>query len=203
MKNADDFDEIAKTRTHAGSHRKAVSAWSTLWPFALAIILAPLLAWGAITLMSHRGVENPFAHDENTTADATPGGDESSDEPDEDPSGEASDPATDEPTSEEPTTEEPSNAGVDGVVYDAEISILNGTGQQGYAAQIEAQLAAEGYTGTTIGDYASPRPAVATIYFASAEFYDTAQNLAQLLQIDMWAESPGAVGAADIVIVLR
>ena len=196
MKNVDDFDEIAATRTHAGSHRKARSPWATLWPFALAIVLAPLLAWGAIALMSHRGVSNPLAGDETVTETATP-----SAEPTETAT-ESEDPETATPT-EEPTTEEPSNAGVEGVVYDADISILNGTGQQGYAAQIQTQLAAEGYTVMSIGNYSSPRPTVATIYFSSPEFYDTAQNLAHLLQIDMWAESPGAVGASDIVIVLR
>lgn len=45
----DEFDRAAATQP-AGAHRQPVSRLKLAWPFLAAIILAPLLAWGAVTL---------------------------------------------------------------------------------------------------------------------------------------------------------
>lgn len=193
----DDFDELARQRSHAGAHRKPRNSWKNAIPFLIAIIVAPILAWGTIYVMSHKGISNPLVSGEETTTSPQTIASDTEDPTEEETTVEET---TEEPTEEESTEETPSE---DGINFDVTITVLNGTSIGGLAGETAAQLNAEGFNNTTTGDYTSPRPTVPTLYFRDASLYDTAQRLAEILGIDMWAESAGATGTSDIVVVLR
>ncbi|MEZ7897626.1 MAG: LytR C-terminal domain-containing protein [Flaviflexus sp.] len=220
----DEFDELADSRHMRGSHRKKRSPLRFLIPFGSVIIIAPLLGWGVVELMSQDGMTNPFikesteaATDNTTPTDAST---DSTDEPTDDettvPGDDQTDGSTDEPTDgatgeETPTVGETEEVPSDietlppvaGVAYDSSILLYNGTGVPDGADQALNTLQVAGYTNVTVEDYAAANPATTALYFASNDLYGTAQNLAQNLVIDYWAESAGMTGGNDILIVLR
>lgn len=56
----DEFDRAADTQP-AGAHRQPVSRLKLAWPFLVAIILAPLLAWAVVTLFLTDSEQSPEA----------------------------------------------------------------------------------------------------------------------------------------------
>lgn len=208
----DEFDELADQRTLRGSHRRRQHWLVKAAPLLAALIIGPAAGWGVVVLMSQDGIANPFITVENqeTTEEPTDDVTEDPTDPAEDDTEELT--PTEEPTTEEPTedlteesTEEPIEtlAPVPGVIYDASINLYNGTGIPTGTDPAESSLLIAGYTELDGGDYASATPANSAIYFASADLYATAQNIAQTLNIDFWAENAGLAGDADIVIIIR
>lgn len=206
----DEFSELARERKMQGVHRKRRSPWLTALPILLVLIVAPALGWLTVELASQDVLPLPSAssskdaeptEDPTTIATEEPSA-EPSEDPSADPSAEPSGEPSEEPSSEpsEEPSEDPEEAGIS---YDAQITVLNGSGIPGHAAETAGQLEAAGYTNVETGNYSSTIPETSAIYFAGPELYDTAQNLAGTLLIDLWAENPGAVGTSDIVIVLR
>lgn len=206
----DEFDVSGRDRTPQGVHRRPRSLWRTLLPLIAVVVIAPLLAWGAVALVSSTGGESPgpAANPTQTagptggatgtaTADGgatTPGGDET-------PAGgeEPSDGASEEPTDETDDEESPGADVQDG----ASIVVLNGAGIGGLAGTAATELTAEGFTGASAADYASGAPATTTLYYNDAELLATAQRVGEILGITNLVESPGATQTVDIAIVLR
>ena len=210
----DEFDELAEKRTLRGSHRRRRHWLTKAGPLIAALIIGPAAGWGVVELMSQDGIANPFITDE---ADETPDAptDEPTDEvtedvtedPTEDITEDVTEDATDDVT-EDPTdepTEDPIETlpPVPGVTYDASINLYNGTGIPTGTDPAESSLLIAGYTEIDGGDYSSATPAQNAIYFANPELYATAQNIAQTLNIDFWAQNAAMTGDADIVIIIR
>lgn len=208
----DEFDELADERSLRGSHRRKRHWFVTLAPILAAVIIAPLAGWGIVELMSQDGIANPFvtheAEEETTepepseTVEPTPTETEPTEgatvEPTEDTAEETEDPGEPE-TTEAVETLPP----VPGVVYDASIQLMDGTGAPNGTDPAESSLLIAGFTNIDGGDYAGGSPAVSAIYFSSPDLYTTAQNISRTLNIDFWAENSAMTGGSDILIIIR
>ncbi|WP_123915108.1 LytR C-terminal domain-containing protein [Georgenia muralis] len=201
----DEFDVAGRDRAPEGVHRSPRPLWRALLPVVAVIVLAPLLAWGAISLLG--GGEDPTAAPTvaaTSTAVATEGGTDSATE-----GATEGGTATAEPTggaSEEPTggaaTQTPEETEpAAGVELGTPIAVLNGAGVGGLAGQVVDQLAAEGFTGGIPDNYASATPATTTLYYNNAGLQATAEEVASVLGITNLVESASATQA--IAIVLR
>lgn len=198
----DEFDVAGRDRTPQGVHRGPRSLMRTLLPILAVVVLAPLLAWGAISLLGDDGEPAPVA-----TTPAAQGSAEVTGEPTEGDAGETGgepaeeQPTEAEPTEEEPTEEETTEEPVGQVEYGTAIAVLNGAGINGLAGDVVGTLAAEGFTGGVADDYASGAPATTTLYYNNAGLQATAEEVARILNIGTVVESSSATQA--IAIVLR
>lgn len=194
----DEFDAAGRERGPRGSHRRPRPLWRTLLPFLVVIIAAPLLAWGAVSVLSG-GDGAPQAQD---TAGPPAPQTQAPEEDTEAPSEEPAEPETTEagPTEEETTEEQEPAADV---AYDSSISVLNGAGVSGLAGSVVEDLTAEGFTNAAAGNYAAGSPQATTLYYNNASLASTAQAIGAALGITNLVESAQATTAVDIAIVLR
>ncbi|WP_152192573.1 LytR C-terminal domain-containing protein [Georgenia satyanarayanai] len=194
----DEFDVAGRDRGPQGVHREPRSLLRALAPFLAVIIIVPLLAWGAVSLLN--GADDDPGADpapvETTTAPADP----EPAEPTEDPEGE---PTDEEPAEEETTPEEETTEPVDEPVLTASISVLNGAGINGLAGDVAAELGEAGFTTVGAADYGSGSPDVTTLYYRNADLAATAEAIGELLDIDNLVEAPSATQNVEIAIVLR
>ncbi|MFH5824916.1 LytR C-terminal domain-containing protein [Georgenia sp. AZ-5] len=192
----DEFDRAGRDRSPQGVHRAPRSLGRALLPLIAVVVLAPLLAWGAISLLGGTGGSEPPVATAETTAPPAEPTTEAPAEPPAAPTEETSAEPSAEPTEEE--TEE--EAEVD---YTAGIAVLNGAGINGLAGDVVAELSSEGFSGGTAADYASAAPATTTLYYNNADLAATAQEIGSLLGISNLVESASATQTTDIAIVLR
>ncbi|MFC4553800.1 LytR C-terminal domain-containing protein [Georgenia faecalis] len=185
----DEFDIDGRQRTPQGVHRRARSRLAAVLPFVAVLVIVPLLAWAAVTALSRDpGTPEPAAGPTPTATEApadptaTPTGTEA-------PSGEPS---------EEPT-EEPAGDVERGV----SISVLNGAGIGGLAADAAGELIDDGFTNAVAADYTAGSPETTTLYYRNAELRATAEAIGELLGIDTLVEAPSATQNVEIAIVLR
>jgi cytoskeletal protein RodZ len=196
----DEFDVAGRDRTPQGVHRGPRPLLRTLLPILAVVVLAPLLAWGAITLLGGTDEPAPAASTAAApetaapTAGATDG--QTSEAPTEGTTEVGEDPTSEEPTEEE-TTEEPAGQ----VERGTAIAVLNGAGVNGLAGEVVGTLAAEGFTGGVPDDYTSGAPATTTLYYNNADLQATAEEVGRVLGIGNLVESSSATQA--IAIVLR
>jgi hypothetical protein len=199
----DEFDVAGRDRAPEGVHRSPRPLWRALLPVIAVIVLAPLLAWGAISLLG--GGEDPAAAPTATaTAGATEGGTEGATEgateggtATAEPTGAASEEPTDATATPTPEESEPAA----NVELGTPIAVLNGAGVGGLAGEVVGRLAAEGFTGGVADNYASATPATTTLYYNNAGLQATAEEVASVLGITNLVESASATQA--IAIVLR
>lgn len=218
----DEFDVAGHDSAPQGVHRRPRSLARFLLPIVAVLIIAPLLAWGAIALLGRTDAPIPAPTPEPEATETT---DEPEDDPDEldeelddepeeseptevepepaeDPEDELTDPDDDELTDPEdsdvPEDEEPAAADVD---FLAGVAVLNGTTVGGLATEATQSLVTSGFTGATAGNYSSPQPAVSAVYYRDATLQATAAEVADVLGIAPVQELPGA--SAEIVVVLR
>lgn len=198
----DEFDVAGRERGPRGSHRRPRTLWRTLLPFLVVIVAAPLIAWGAVSLLSG-GDDDPTPSAQPTASapaeETTAPEDEATAEP---PAEEETTEPAAEPTEEETTAEEETTEPAD-VDYTATISVLNGAGVSGLAGSAVEQLAAAGFTNGVAANYDAAAPQGTTLYYNNAELAATAQAVAQTLGIASVVESASATTSVDIAIVLR
>lgn len=205
----DEFDVAGRERAPEGVHRRPRSPLATWLPFLLVLVLVPLLAWGAVSLLSREpapeAAGTPTATQEPTATAAPTDGATTPDGATAAPTGEA----TDEPTGEEPTEEEPTDEETAepepaaDVSLGASISVLNGAGVGGLAATAAEQLTADGFTNVIAADYTAGSPDVTTLYYRNAELAPTAQRIGDVLGIGNLVELASATENVEIAIVLR
>lgn len=196
----DEFDIIGRDRSPEGVHREVRPLWRTLLPYALVIVIVPLLAFGIFQLVQGgSGDEEPSA----VPSESTPA------EPSEEPGDETEAPDDDEPSEEpeeettEPEPEESDDGLGEDVIETTTVSVLNGSGVDGLAAQAASQLGAAGFTSVSAGDYSSGSPDVTTLYYRNADLEATAQAVADELGISAITEAASATQNVEIAIVLR
>ena len=200
----DEFDRAGRDRNPQGVHRSPRPVWRALLPVALVVVLAPLLAWAGITLLGGVGDDAP-AVTATATTEPSPAPEPTTEPPAAEPTAEptpepeaTSPEATSEPTPE-PTEEESTPA----VKYSAQIAVLNGSGVNGLAGDLVAELSSEGFSGGAAADYSSSAPASTTLYYNNEDLEATAREVAQVLGIDTLVESASATASSDIAIVIR
>lgn len=189
----DEFDVAARERAPEGVHRAPRSGWAVILPYVLVIVIVPLLAWGAISLLNEGDDEEPVAEPtpEMTTEAAT-------EEPTEEETEEEEEESTDE-EEETPTAEELD----EDVSTSTSIAVLNGTDVSGAAADAVDQLQAEGFSTVAGDNYGSSAPASTTLYYRSSELAPTAEAIGEILGISNLVEEPSATQNSEIAIVLR
>ncbi len=187
----DEFDVAGRDRGPEGVHRQPPSLLRALAPFIAVIVIVPLLAWGAVGLLS--------GNDGDPQADPTPAPVETTEEPSvETPT------ATESPDGETPTAEETTEEGLgEDVILTTSISVLNGAGISGIAGEVAAELEAEGFTSVGAADYGAASPDVTTLYYRNADLAPTAEAIAELIGIDNTVELASATQNVEIAIVLR
>lgn len=191
----DEFDIAARQRGTGGAHRRAESTWRRFLPLLVILVVAPLLAWGVMSLLTK---DRDSAAPSPTETVSTPAEGEQSQAPAEEeqttaaPSEEPSEAPSEEP-SEEPDAED--------VNYDAPIVVLNGAGINQLAAQVAEVLTAEGFTAVQPSNYDRELPTVSTIFYHSEAEKGAAEAISQKLGISELVES--AEATQSIAIVLR
>ena len=188
----DEFDAPPDPDAPRGVHRAPRSAWSRWWPFLAVIVIVPLVAWGAVTLLAQRGQLPDL-----------PGGlgPSSSEEPSTPPS----DAAGGTPTDAGPTSEPPAEATTPAAPtadLSVAVDVLNGAKINGLAKKVADQLTAAGFTAVTAGNTTSTTPAASTVFYGSADQAATAQLVASTIKVDAVVLSP-TDAPSGITVVLR
>lgn len=193
----DEFDRAGRNRTPQGVHRAPRSVWRALLPVIAVVVLAPLLAWGAITLLGGTGGQAPSATatqeataEPTEPAESTPAGEPTAETP----------PESAEPTAE-PTEEDTTPAAP--VDFTAGIIVLNGAGINGLAGELVGELSSAGFNNSVAADYRAGAPDTTTLYYNNAELLATAQQVGETLGIANLVESASATSSTDIAVVLR
>lgn len=209
----DEFDVLGADRTPQGVHRAPVPRWRQLLPFAVVIVLAPLLAWVGVSALS-----GDFGADDNDDPPAVTQPedpeDEATDPEDEateddeatDPEDEATDPEDEatEPEDEATEDDEDDDNDIDEADLDRNVPVLimNGTATVGLAGSAAEALGNEGWTNLNTADYGQAQPTVTTLYYHDATLAEEAEAVAADLGITETVESASAA-SQGVVIVLR
>lgn len=191
-----------------GVHRAPVPAWRSWVPLPAVIVIVPLLAWAAVTLLGKAGYTAPSAQgsasasataelaggEEATEATAAAEGEQTA-APQESAAGE----------SEPVQTEEPAAPAVQDADLTTGVTIHNGSSVNGLAGRTGDRLANAGYTDVNVqqGVYRQSTPETTTIYYASADNEATARAIGEALGITNVVESAEVAQSNPIVIVLR
>ena len=200
----DEFDAAARERGPVGVHRQLEPGWRRYLPYLVVIVVAPLLAWGVVSLLSNR--TSPSGPSAGSSAPATT----QSASPSESPTPTESASPSESPTptesaspSESPTPEasESSDPGVSSEDRAQTVTILNGAGVSGLAANVAESLRGQGYTNVVTANYASNVPTSDTIYYNSAAQQAAAEEIGNQLGIGQIVQSSSAT--RSIAIVLR
>lgn len=192
----DEFDLAARERGPKGVHRPVQPRWKRLLPYLVAVILAPILAFAAISFLNR----DPLTEDPAAAPTAAATTTETAADPATEPAPtDTAAPATEEPapTEEPPPTEEPAPD----VRFDAAVVVLNGAGVQGIAGRATERLGEAGFTSTQADNYNRNTPENSTVYYASAELADTAAAVGETLGIASIVED--AAATPSIAVVLR
>ncbi len=215
----DEFDIQSDAVPRSGVHRASRSAWSQIWPYLVALIVAAALGLGSIyyLMQSPNSRVNELINDATNTAD--PNGTESSDldaelgdedteDPDADNSG-AEDPDSDgtendEPdsddssSSDDPADDEPAAPEVDRSIS---VRVLNASGRQGVAATEAAKLTQDGFTNVTPDNFQGDLPPSSVIYYKGAGNQANAERIGELLGITNLSEVTEL--RAEVSVVIR
>ncbi|MDO5733499.1 MAG: LytR C-terminal domain-containing protein [Eubacteriales bacterium] len=188
----DNFDRDADNHP-AGVHRRPVPRWKEVLPFLIVLIVFPLLAWGASSIIaqevspSTKNSQLPQSQESSQEAEPT------ADAPDEEAQ-----------TDKEEPEPEPSKPPVD-LKKDSRIAVLNIDAASGTAARTRDALSADGYTAVVI-DNSRGRGIIATsVYYSSPDFEDTAKAIAEKFKIEMVEENTEVMrnNKFDIVVFVR
>ncbi|WP_019136039.1 LytR C-terminal domain-containing protein [Cellulomonas massiliensis] len=186
----DEFDAPADPDAPRGVHRAPRSAWSRWWPFLAVLILAPALAFAAVTYLS-----------------GTRGGDGASDQPGSNPSasaptqGGSASPTEGAEGQEEPSpgdTEEQPTAEPE---LGTPVVVLNAAGVNGLAARMSEKLQGVGFTSVEAQTFTGTPPASSVVYYDSEDLEATARLVADTLGIDAVELSQADAGGGVTVVL--
>ena len=180
-----------------GVHRAPVPGWRSWVPLLAVLIIVPLLAWGAVQLLGHRGTR-PAA--ESTAAAPASGGGAGA------PASGSGAPTTEQaPTGQAPTNGAEPTAAPTNADLTTGVTIHNGAGVNGLGARTGDRLRNVGYTNVEVqqGTYDNASPTTTTIFYADSGTEATARAVGQALGITNIVESAAEAQSNPIVIVLR
>lgn len=189
----DEFDGAAASAGPRGVHRTPRTWWSRWWPFVVAVVLFPVLAYAAVTVISD-GVDLPWQGSETATED-TAGTDDATGGA-ADPTEEATEPA--EEATPTPTPEPTPDAVVD---LARAVEVFNATTTSGLASSAKDAVEAAGFTNVSSGNWDGDDQAATVVYYPAAADVATAQAVAAALGIAAVEESVD-LAPEGIVVVL-
>ncbi|WP_067780059.1 LytR C-terminal domain-containing protein [Actinomyces vulturis] len=194
----DEFDVSDATGPiPVGVHRARVPMWRSWLPLLLILVIAPALAWGAVSLLGSAS--------DNPVASALGKGTESA-QPVENQGSEQTAAPTEE-ASVQATPSSPADDDIDSnqVNFSTGITIHNGTTTNGLATRSGDKLKLKGFSSVDVvpGVYEMDYPSDSTVFYASENDKTTAEVVARLLGIDQVIESADEAQSNPIVVVLR
>lgn len=208
----DQFDDVA-TDGPVGAHRRPPSPWLPVLPFLLVLLLVPLLAWGAMSLIQGRSgtevvevevppqsaSEQPAQSEGGQSAPAA--GEQDQPTADKDDGEALADKEKDaaEKSEKDKKKDKPAEPPVD---YQASILVLNGTQIEGYGASKVSQLSAAGFTGAWADNAGAMTAGQNTVYYSSKDFKKTAEEVASVLGLGAPVEAPDVTGGVSVVVLL-
>ncbi|WP_250446558.1 LytR C-terminal domain-containing protein [Actinotalea sp. C106] len=189
---ADDFDQVS-TVGPRGAHRAPRSRWSRWWPFAVVLVVLPVLAFGLVTWLSDwRGLTG--TDDPVITAPVDPE-EEAAEEPEEGAPAETEEPAEPEEPAEEPEPEPEPEPDLT-----RPVEVFNATSITGLAGGAAERLETAGFVDVAAGNWTGASPEASSVLYGSEEDLATAQAAADALGIGVVEIS--AEAADGIVVVL-
>ena len=204
----DEFDRAGEDMP-LGMHRAKPSKWRAVIPFLVILIVVPLLGWAASQYLTSRGNSEQSGADTVVTVQqsAAQSGTESNDsvvvtQPSQGSQSGGETSATQAPTPSPSPTETSQEQEVD---MNVKIGVLNGTGQNGYAAEKAAILNQAGFPGTEAANANGWLTEVSTVYYGDPALKASAQKIADTLGIERVAQDQDSVGTTtyDVVVVLK
>lgn len=215
----DEFDDAARHRDIVGAHRAKPSLMRRLAPFLAVLVLAPLLAWVTFTFGLRGQVpqaadaikalrEDGTAQEANQKEGDAPAKDAaadgvrrstrgSSEDEDDARAGGADTRGTADPTAIDRTVS---------------VTVLDGS-EDGNGEDVARTLRSSGYRQVNESTYSAADPAETTVYVRSADYSDTASDVARLVSAQIGAptrparvevvQSAEAASSAPIVVVVR
>ncbi|MGY4643814.1 LytR C-terminal domain-containing protein [Cellulomonas sp. URHB0016] len=192
----DEFDRAADADPDIprGVHRAPRSAWSRWWPFVVVVVLAPLLAFGAVTVWglvndsSMTGTDDSGATVPDDAATSDPG--DGAQAP-----AEGAETGTPEPPAQtEPPTPTP--------VLTTPVTVLNGASIKNLAGTQADKLTAVGFTAVDTGNTTGARPGENTVFYKSEDLKDTATMVGQTLGITTVTMSAAQAGDGITVVLV-
>lgn len=168
-------------------HRTPRSAWSRWWPWLVALVVFPALAYLAVTLLSSSSGSSATSTTSSSTAVTS-----------ESPSESATDSATEtaEPTETETETEAP--------LPDPDLArtvrVDNATTTSGLAGGARDELEAAGFTDVSTGNWDGADVGDTVVLYPAAEDLGTATQIAEVLGITRIEEDADLAG--DVVLVV-
>lgn len=199
----DEFDHVSDDQPE-GVHRAPEPWWRPLLPYLAVIILIPLLAWGAVAMLSKSG-EQSTAGGGATGVQTAPAADDGSSQAVTTPAPEQATaleqtPATTAPAP--PPEQTPTPDVPEGVNYESQVAVYNAAGIQGMAAAAVETIAEAGFANGSATNFDKEAPEANTVFYASPEHAAAAQEVAASLGIGNVVEDANIASSAPIAVVL-
>lgn len=200
----DEFDEIADSgRIPHGVHRAAKSGFRRLLPYLLVVLIAPTVAFAAVSLYFN-SPDAPTTANPPAASSANPSDDPSAAvvDPTPSPTDTASVAPTEDPTVE-PTAPETSEPPAPTANFAAKVGVFNGAGVNGLAAKAQTALKTAGFTDVTAATYSGgSKPTVSTVSYKTEADAVTAQTVADSLKITTEIKLDATI-KDDVQVLLR
>lgn len=194
----DEFD-LAADDMPVGMHRPEPSRWRHVMPFLVILVAVPVLAWSLSQLLTGSVTQGQSSASNTVNAPQSAQSVQSAPQSDQ----VAQSAPQSEPAAQSEVPQSDAHSQASQVNYNVRIDVLNGTGQQGLAAEKAAQLNEAGFNGTNAANAAGWTTAASTVYYGDAQVEATARAVAEKLGISNVALNAEDIGEADIVVVLK
>lgn len=185
-----------------GMHRPQPSKWKAVWPFLAILVIVPALAWGASTLLTQRSTNTSDQPSTPQSASQAQSSAQSSAQEDAQSDAQSAAEVPEPAAQEEAPQSDPEPSAAEVVDYNAKISVLNGTGTAGWAAQNVSTLANAGFPGATAANAEGWVTQISAVYYEDPAMAATAQAVGTSLGISNVQQTTG-LGDPDIVVILR
>ena len=160
----DEFDAVERHSVPRGVHRAPHSLWARVRAFVVVLVVAPVLAYGAVTYWSMDHSAAPVAKAPVATSAATPA---------------ASAAKTSPATPSQTATAAPSSA----ADLSTAVAVFNATTRSGLASAAAKVLTGAGWTSVKPENYTGGKLASSTVYYGTAKLEATARGAAAALGI--------------------
>lgn len=179
-----------------GVHRAQVPRWRSWLPLLAVIIIVPVLAWGAVTLLDRQTSSDSADPAVSQPADGGAGGGSGDGAQ---PGGDASAPAG------QPSAGATSSATSGQADLTLGVTVLNGTETSGLAGRTGDRLTNAGFSAVEVpqGIYGETEPSASTVFYSQPEHKATAEQIAEQLGIGNVVEDPDSAQSSPIVVILR
>ena len=164
----DEFDAFERHSIPRGVHRAPRSMWARVWPFLVVLVLAPALAYGAVTYYSMDRGAAPVAVAPVQTPVATPA---------------ATPAATPSKTPSKTPSQTPSQAPATAADLSTAVAVFNATTTSGLAGKASKVLTDAGWKSVKPSDYTGAKLTSSTVFFGTAKLEATARGAADALGI--------------------